>query len=347
MIYRLEPFEDPRWQAFVDKHPNASVFHTPEWLEAISRTYGYIPIAFTTSAPDEELKNGLLFCHVRSWLTGSRMVSLPFSDHCEPLCDTDEFEALAHSIQSTLNAKECKYLELRPVDKRFSGGAEAAGFQVKEKHLLHRLDLHPSQEDLFESFHKDSVQRRVRHAERSGLVERIGRSESLLRDFYRLCVLTRKRQRLPPQPYAWFQNLVECLGDNLEIRAAYKDEIPVASIMTLRFRNTVYYKYGCSDARYHHMAATPLLFWRAICDAKSKGATQFDFGRTEMDNAGLIAFKSKWAGEPQTLNYLRFPSSSSTSGQSAWKLRLLKEVFALMPNRLLTATGKLLYPHVG
>lgn len=347
MIYQLDPLEEPRWQALVDKHSNASVFHAPEWLKAISRTYGYRPIAFTTSAPNEELKNGLLFCHVRSWLTGSRMVSLPFSDHCEPLCDPDEFEALVRSIRSTQNPKECKYLELRPVDERFSRRAEAAGFQVKEKHLLHRLDLRASHEDLFESFHKDSIQRRVRHAERSGLVERIGKSESLLRDFYRLCVLTRKRQRLPPQPYMWFQNLVQYMGGNLEIRVAYKDEIAVASIMTLRFRNTVYYKYGCSDARYHHLGATPLLFWGAICDAKSQGAIQFDFGRTERDNAGLIAFKSKWAREPRTLTYLRFPSSSSNSGQSEWKLRLLKEVFALMPNRLLTATGKLLYPHVG
>jgi hypothetical protein len=347
MIYQLDPLEDPRWQAFVDTHPAASVFHMPAWLAAIGRTYGYSPIAFTTSAPDEELKNGLLFCRVRSWLTGSRLVSLPFSDHCEPLCKTDEFEALVQSVQSTLHAKEFRYLELRPVEERFARGAEAAGFQVKEKHLLHRLDLHVSEEDLFESFHKDSIQRRVRHAERAGLVERVGRSETLLKDFYRLCVLTRKRQHLPPQPYRWFQNLVQCLGESLEIRVAYKDEVPVASIMTLRFRNTVYYKYGCSDARHNHLAATPLLFWRAICNAKSKGGTQFDFGRTEIDNEGLLAFKNKWAGESQPLTYLRFPSSYSNPARSEWKMKVLKRVFSLMPNRLLTATGTLLYRHIG
>jgi hypothetical protein len=32
----------------------------------------------------------LVFCRVRSWLTGRRSISLPFSDHCEPLVESHE-----------------------------------------------------------------------------------------------------------------------------------------------------------------------------------------------------------------------------------------------------------------
>lgn len=347
MIYELDPLRDPRWQVLVDKHPNACVFHTTGWLEALRRTYGYNPVAFTTSAPTDELRNGLLFCRVRSWLTGPRMVSLPFSDYCEPLCDSGEFEVLVRYLQSALDHPDWKYLEIRLVDGRFSHGAEAAGFRVKDKHLLHRVDLRSSLADLLRSFHKDSVQRRLRRAERSGLVERVGRSEWLLKDFYALCLSTRRRQHLPPQPYQWFQNVVHCMGESLNIRTAYKNEVPIASILTLRFRGAVYYKYGCSDAQFNYLGATPFLLWRAMCEAKSSGATEFDLGRTEMGNVGLISFKNKWAPEPQALTYWKFPSSSSDFVRFDWKLKLLKEVFSLMPNRLLTATGKLLYPHIG
>jgi hypothetical protein len=314
MIYKLDPLGDPRWQALVDRHPNASVFHTTGWLEAVRQTYGYNPVVFTTSSPAHELKNGLLFCRIRSWLTGRRMVSLPFSDYCEPLCDSDEFEVLVHYLQSALDHQDWKYLEIRMVDGRLSRGPEMVGFRVKEKHLLHRVSLQSSPADLFESFHKDSVQRRVQRAERAGVVERVGRSEGLLKDFYGLCLLTRQRQKLPPQPYKWFQNVVQYMGECLQIRTAYKNDIPIASILTLRFRNTVYYKYGCSNTQFNHLGATPFLLWRAIWGAKSNGATEFDLGRTEMDNAGLIAFKNK---------------------------------FSLMPSRLLTATGRFLYPHIG
>src|SRR5277367_373474 len=74
-IHKLDPLGDPRWQPFVEQHPNASVFHTTGWLKALNRTYGYRPVVFTNSSPTEELKNGLLFCQIQSWITGSRLVS--------------------------------------------------------------------------------------------------------------------------------------------------------------------------------------------------------------------------------------------------------------------------------
>ena len=89
-VHILDPLSDQRWPEFVRHHPNASAFHTAGWLRALRVTYGYEPVAFTTSAPSEELRNALLFCVVRSWLTGSRLVSLPFSDHCEPLIESHE-----------------------------------------------------------------------------------------------------------------------------------------------------------------------------------------------------------------------------------------------------------------
>ena len=47
---------------FLEKHPAASIFHTPGWLEALRRTYGYEPVAFTTSPPGHPLTNGSPFC---------------------------------------------------------------------------------------------------------------------------------------------------------------------------------------------------------------------------------------------------------------------------------------------
>jgi len=169
----------------------------------------------------------------------------------------------------------------------------------------------------------------------------------LLKDFYSLCLMTRQRQNLPPQPYQWFRNLVQSMGESLQIRTAYKDETPIASILTLQFRSTVYYKYGCSNTRFNNLGATPFLLWRAILDAKNNGATEFDLGRTELNNVGLIAFKNKWVPETQTLTYWKFPGTLADSIQLDWKLKVVKGVFSLMPSRLLTATGRFLYPHIG
>jgi len=346
-VYSVDPIYDPRWRELVQNHPLASVFHTVPWLESLERTYGYKPVAFTSSSPNGKLENGVVFCRVRSWLTGQRLVSLPFSDHCDPLCHSiEELEFLARYLQATLDRKEWKYVEVRPADVSFGKIASGFGFRSAQKYFLHRIDLQPDTNRIFKTLDKDSIQRRIRRAERAQLIEESGRSERLLKDFYGLLIVTRSRHHVPPQPYVWFRNLVRSFGEALEIRLAYKEHTPVAAILTLRFKDTVYYKYGCSDKTFNHLGATPLLLWKAIAHARSTGATEFDLGRTDEDNAGLIAFKDKWGARSQPLVYLRFPDSTVATGDE-WKLKMLKHVFACMPARLLEATGNLIYRHIG
>ncbi len=181
----------------------------------------------------------------------------------------------------------------------------------------------------------------------AGLVERRGSGGALLKDFYSLFLMTRRRHGVPPAPFRWFHNLAQELGKALEVRVAYKENMPVASIITLRFKNTVYYKYGCSDAKFNAFGATPWLFWQAIQAGKLNGATQFDFGRTELDNPGLLAFKNHWVGHPRRLVYWQYPPSPLQSLAKGWKWRFAKSAFSILPSRLQAIGGNLLYRHIG
>ena len=346
-FFQIDPTQDARWAALVATHPKASVFHTVGWLKTLQRTYGYEPVAFTTSSPADELRNGLVFCRVNSWLTGRRLVSLPFSDHCEPLCNSvQDLNFLIRQLQTSLASERWKYIEIRPSAVDFGQAGDGIDLRPAASHSLHILDLRPNRDDIFRGLDKDSVQRRVQRAERAGLVEKCGRSEDLLRAFYALFVTTRGRHNLPPIPYAWFRNLVHYQGEALEVRFAYKEETPVAGILTLQFKDTVYYKYGCSDAQFNRFGAIPWLLWNAIAAGKSTGALKFDMGRTEAGNAGLLAFKNHWVPQPRRLVYWKFPDASSIA-EDGWKLRMAKRVFSFMPDRLLRITGNLIYRHIG
>jgi hypothetical protein len=348
-FYQVDPTQDARWAELAERHPGASVFHSVAWLKALRRTYGYEPVAFTTSSPTGELKNGLVFCQVNSRLTGHRLVSLPFSDHCEPLFDSaEEINFLILYLQATLERKQWKYLEVRPINVNFGQTDNGVGFVPTATYFLHTLDLRPDLDNVFRNLDKDSVQRRVQRAQQAGLVEKRGNSDDLLKEFYRLLVITRRRHHVPPPPYAWFRNLIHCHGEALEIRLAYQSETPIAAILTLRFKDIVYYKYGCSDARFNKFGAIPWLLWNAIADAKSCGANEFDMGRTEENDAGLLAFKNHWDRNPKQLVYWRFPEGShSFDSVDDWKLKMAKRAFSHMPSGLLTITGKLLYRHIG
>jgi hypothetical protein len=335
---------EARWPELLKRHPSASVFHTAGWLEALRRTYGYAPVAFTTSPPGAELGNAVVLCRVSSWLTGRRLISLPFCDHCEPLVSgAEELEEICGALKRDAEAENWKYIELRP---RVARPGPETGFQKGREFYLHGLDLQASEEALFRSFHKDCVQRKVRRAEREALTCEEGRSEPLLSKFYQLQLLTRRRHQLPPQPLEWFRNLCDCLGESLTIRVASKNGQPVAGILTLRFKDCLVYKYGCSDNRFHNLGGMALLFWRAIREAKQAGALYFDMGRSDCDNAGLLTFKEHWGCTRSLLSYWTYPARVSQSDEDAWQARFAKRIFARLPDRFLIAAGKTLYRHI-
>src|ERR1700683_2878907 len=117
IVHCIEPLKDSRWDRFLQQHPRASMFHATPWLLALSQTYGYEPIAYTTSPAGQDLNNGIVFCRVESWLTGRRLVSLPFSDHCEPLVDaTEEQNVLTAALMRIVEDERWSYLELRPLE---------------------------------------------------------------------------------------------------------------------------------------------------------------------------------------------------------------------------------------
>lgn len=348
-IHLIRPLEDPRWSGLIEQHPRASVFHSSEWLQALHQTYGYEPVAFTTTAAGEELQNAILGCRINSWLTGRRIVSLPFSDHCDPLLEAAaDIQHFLPVLANTLHKEKLRYVELRPLAQLAETGVSLL---PEATYYFHQLDLAPSLETLFRNLHKDSIQRRIRRAEREGLVYENGRSPSLLQDFWRLHLLTRRRHHIPPQPFKWFQALVDIFGSNLQIRVAYHGGQPVAAILTLRHKETLVYKYGCSDEAFHNLGGTPYLLWMTIQEASREGLRVFDLGRSDVDNAGLVTFKDRWGAAKSTLIYYRLVPANfsffSAIPEKGAGLSRAKRVLASLPDSLFCLTGNLLYKHIG
>ena len=117
------------------------------------RTYGYTPVVYTTSPPSSPLSNGIVLCQINSWLTGRRMVSVPFSDHCEPLLDSPSAAAaIVEELKNAVDAGKWKYVELRPTSE-----LPALDGAVKSPACyLHMLDLRPAADELLRRTHKTS-----------------------------------------------------------------------------------------------------------------------------------------------------------------------------------------------
>jgi hypothetical protein len=357
-VYMVDPLRDPRWDGFLGAHARASLFHSSGWLRALAATYGYRPIAYSTCGFDEPLRNAAVFCEIDSWITGKRLVSLPFSDHCDWLVDKKEdAQAIGGALEKSMAREGWRYIEVRPLlssgmSPRLPARLSARLSQSQVRFAFHELDLRPSLESIFSKFHKSSTQRKINRARREGLAYREGSSAELLNHFYRLLQMSRERHGLPPQPRKWFANLIRCCGDAVKIRVAFKDSRPVAAMMTARYKDSMVYKYGGSDSRFHRFGGMHLLFWNAIQEAKQAGLRRFDFGRTDADQQGLITFKGRWGAVESALDYSRYSAGASSShafdlpaGQ--WKIKAAKFVVSHLPSSVVSGIGRMIYGHAG
>jgi CelD/BcsL family acetyltransferase involved in cellulose biosynthesis len=344
-IHVINPLADERWDGLAANHPHASAFHQRGWLEALARTYGYKPLALTSASAGQPLSDGIVLCRVSSWITGTRMVSLPFSDHCEPLLNgLGEAAEFTSRLREECDRQRWRYVELRPL----SGAPEASqGLQPSGSYWTHALDTRPSLEQIFEGLHKNSFRRKIHRAQKERLSYEVDNSLPQLDEFYRLLLVTRRRHHLLPQPRTWFKNLVECLGDKVQIGVARKDGVAVGAMLTLRHQSSIVYKYGCSDERYHKSGVMPFLFWKLVEEAKVRGIARIDFGRTDLDNEGLIRFKDRFGTTRKLMTYYRYSNGKEQKATIGWRSRGFLGFCSLLPDTLFSGAGGALYRHIG
>jgi len=76
------------------------------------------------------------------------------------------------------------------------------------------------------------------------------------------------------------------MGNGALIRVARKNGRTIAAILTLTYKHSVMYKYGCSDARFQNLGGMQFLFWAMIQDANQRGFSEIDFGYLSVATPG-------------------------------------------------------------
>jgi lipid II:glycine glycyltransferase (peptidoglycan interpeptide bridge formation enzyme) len=182
--------------------------------------------------------------------------------------------------------------------------------------VAHHLPLDPSAEAVYARF-SDMHRRNVRKAESAGLAVDFDQSLEGMRAFYRLHVLTRRRQGVPVQPWRFFRLLWGRLiaADLGYVALAREGRDCVAAAVFLDWNGTLVYKYGASDPARLGARPNHLLFWTAIRRACEQGCRAFDWGRTDLDNLGLRDFKRGWGAEETALTYSTIGSPATPSGR--------------------------------
>jgi hypothetical protein len=339
---------DPQiWDDFVEQHPSGTIYHHSSWQGVINKTYGYQPIYHILLNDNSSIHAALSSVMVKSWLTGNRIVSYPFSDTCEPLLkDSEDLEPLLEAVAKFRAEAGARYAEIRFSSKK---PTSYNNNQRQPEYFNFHISLDADQDALFRSFHQSCVQRAIRKARLANLEIVSGQTEEDLKRFYRLHLMTRRRHGVPTQPYKFFRNLWHALFPKkmLTLLLAFHSGRPLSGIILLRFKDTAYYKFGASDDRFLSLRANQLLMWEAIKVAKQNGCNRFEFGRASPLNKGLSNYKERWSTNKEFLHYLRIPDGEKISllNETSRYHIFLKNIFKRIPILMNRLTGNFLYKH--
>lgn len=347
----INPLIDERWDKFVNNHPNGIIYNHSSWMRVLCLTYRQVkPLCFVLEDENNNIRAALPCFIVRSRLTGTRLVSLPFSSFSDPLIEErKDFNRLLDNTINKLESISASYFELRcfkNIDLIDDGRLKKHNY-----YKTHILDLEEGFKNISQRFHRDCIVRSVKKAIKCGVAINLGRSERDLENYYVLHALTRKRQGFPIQPYEYFKNMWEIMSPLgfVDLLLAVYDKKIVAGLVLFKFKETVSFEHGASIPKYHFARPNHLLLWKAIEIACSQGYRYFDFGKTPPENKGLLNFKRRWGAQIHDIPYFYYPRIHGVMSleQSSLKHRILLAVGKYVPLFLAKKLGRIAYHHLG
>lgn len=341
-IKTINPITDPCWGERIQSLDGATIFHTAAWAQVLSESYGYRPIYFI-AMNDNKLLGCLPVMDIKSSLTGCRGVSLPFSDECYALGKSlDQFDMIWQKATAFGKNAGWKFIELRGEHPAYITAP------AYETFYTHTIDLDGNDEHLLSNF-RNSTKRNINRAIKSDVEIRKSYSLESIKSFYKLNCKMRKKHGLPPQPFRFFHKVYEYIikaGMGFVLLALYKGVIVAAAVFFL-FQNKIIYKYSAWNKDYQQLRPNNLLIWEAIKYASKSGLKQFQFGRTEVGNSGLLQFKRGWGATESIQKYYRYFIPGSRFCTNPPKFKSSYFLFEIMPLPFLKLIGKMIYRHVG
>lgn len=285
---------------------------------------------------------------VNSWITGRRIVSIPFATLSDPLVkNTDELEALLLYATANLNKNKHSCIEITAYES--SEIQNCSGFANSSSYINHYLVLEDNPEELLKTVFKTSIRRGVKKALKESIDVIEATDDSDVNGFYSLYVDTRRRLGLPPQPLHFFLNLFNTLSSKGQISiqlAKLKGNI-IGGTLLLKYKDRVSVDYLASDERYRGISIDTFLWWMAMKYSWREGYRIFDFGRTSIRNNGLLEYKDRWGTTRKTISNYCNDKGKDTVKENSIFYEPVKQICRHAPRPLLRFIGNAIYRHMG
>ena len=340
------------WDAFVRRHPLGWMCALSGWQRVIEHAFPHIRgHVLTLRDADGAIRAGLPIYTVKSWLLGTRLVSVPFATLSDPLVASREdaagLLALLRRFQTQLSVKR---VEIKT--SKSTSYFEVSDFMIDRFYKHHFLYLDRPPDILRKSFGRTAIRQMISKAAKKGVAVSCASAEHELHAFYDLFSETRRRLALPASPYRFFQAMWKAFqpdGHVLLLMARYQGQL-AGGVLILKWGNTFALEYACDIPQFRKDGVIQLLYWEALRMAHAESYKVFSFGRTSPNNSGLMAFKAHWGTQVEDLPLLITPPTMQPgmhSSDQKWQYRSVRALTRYAPRFFHQGLSNFLYGHWG
>jgi lipid II:glycine glycyltransferase (peptidoglycan interpeptide bridge formation enzyme) len=260
-----------------------------------------------------------------------------------------DFAKLLDEIIRKLDSISASYYELRVL--KCLEIVSRGRLQCHNYHKTHIIDLQGGFQNVSKAFRKGSIVSTVKKALKCQVKVREAFSERDLQKFFSIHAKTRRRHGFPIQPYRLFKNMWEILHPlgYFTLLLAELSKTVIGGIVLFKFKDVVSIEHAGSIPKYLSSRPNHLLWWKAIEMACSEGYRYCDFGKTPIDNKGLLDFKRRWGAKMYDLPYFYYPKIKGAMSleQNDFRHKLLRFTGKYTPLPVAKIIGKIAYHHLG
>ncbi len=333
IVEELSTARGPEWDAWVDAHPAANVYHLRAWTEVAVRAYGMrapllvarphaggpivgaLPLFVVGNRLRRYVTNGLFGAY------GPILATAPGVEHA--LLD----RALAVGREAGAGYLQLKTLGVEP----------PPGFVRRARCVIATLPLAPDEDSLWKSV-RGKVKRDVKTAQRSGLIARSGWGE--LGNFYDVLAENMHRLGTPIYGRPFVRELVAALGPRADVVTLALDGRTVSGALAIHYRGATTVPFASSRADAFKLCPNNLLYWEIMKRAVARGSTVLDFGRSPLDS-GSLDFKLRWGAvaTPQPFDLAAVRGAAPALDPYTPGVRHLARLWQRLPRPVADALG--------
>ncbi|MFX0195919.1 MAG: FemAB family XrtA/PEP-CTERM system-associated protein [Candidatus Hodarchaeota archaeon] len=294
-----KPTDQKDWDAYVLNHSDSTHCHLYGWKEIIEKTYGHKG-NYLIAEQDSKILGIMPLIHLKSFLFGNHLVSMPFLNYGGILSDSREIEgALMHVALDLCASLKVSCLQLRHLNPINGLHSENENTFIRNTHKVRMLlKLPQSPEALLKSF-KSKLRSQIQRPQKEGMAAIIGGME-LLEQFYRVFSINMRDLGSPVHSRKLFQHLLSQFDQEVRIGIVrYRDQV-VSGGLIFCFRDTVEIPWASSLRQYNRLSPNMLLYWSLLKYACEQRFRYFDFGRST-PGKGTYKFKEQWGAKPHPL----------------------------------------------